>query len=110
MPRLGAHTFIWSAEWSTEAVSRIMPVAAAAALDVVEIPLLRPDEIDIDTTVALAREHGVAVTCSLGLPQHATLPDHPAEAEAFLKIRAGCGRPAGFPLPDRRDLQQRSAS
>ena len=25
------------------------------------------------------------MTCSLGLPQHATLPDHPAEAEAFLK-------------------------
>ena len=85
MPRLGAHTFIWSAEWSAEAASRIMPIAAAAGLDVVEIPLLRPDEIDVETTVALAREHGVAVTCSLGLPQHATLPDHPAEAEAFLK-------------------------
>ena len=86
MPRLGAHTFIWSAEWSTDAAARIMPIAAAASLDVVEIPLLRPDEIDVDTTVSLAREHGVAVTCSLGLPQHATLPDHPAEAEAFLKM------------------------
>jgi len=85
MSRLGAHTFIWSAEWSTEAAARIMPIAAAARLDVVEIPLLRPDEIDVDTTVALSREHGVAVTCSLGLPQHATLPDHPAAAEAFLK-------------------------
>ena len=85
MPRLGAHTFIWSAEWSADAASRIMPIAAGAGLDVVEIPLLRPDEIDVETTVDLAREHGVAVTCSLGLPQHATLPDHPAEAEAFLK-------------------------
>ncbi len=85
MPRLGAHTFIWSSEWSTEAATRIMPTAAAAGLDVVEIPLLRPDEIDVDITVALSREHGVAVTCSLGLPQRATLPDHPAAAEAFLK-------------------------
>jgi len=85
MPRLGAHTFIWSAEWSTEAAARIMPIAAAAGLNVVEIPLLRPDEIDVDTTAALSRQHGVAVTCSLGLPQHATLPDNPAAAEAFLK-------------------------
>ncbi|NNG06022.1 MAG: sugar phosphate isomerase/epimerase [Inquilinus sp.] len=85
MARLGAHTFIWAAEWTTEAAERILATAAAARLDVVEIPLLRPDEIDVAATVALAARHGVAVTCSLGLPQHATLPDHPAEAEAFLK-------------------------
>ena len=84
MPRLGGHTFIWAAEWTAESAARILAAAAQARLDVVEIPLLRPDEIDIDTTLALCREHQVAVTCSLGLPEQATLPDNPVQAEAFL--------------------------
>ena len=62
----------------------ILAAAARAKLDVVEIPLLRPDEIDIETTVALTREHGVAVTCSLGLPKQVALPAYPQKARKFL--------------------------
>lgn len=85
MPRLGGHTFIWAAEWTPSAAEKIFQAAAAARLDVVEIPLLRPDEIDIDTTVELSKQYGVEVTCTLGLPEQSTLPDHPQQAEAFLK-------------------------
>lgn len=85
MPRLGGHTFIWAQEWTLAAAEKIFRAAAEAKLDVVEIPLLRPDEIDIEGTRRLSDEYGVAVTCSLGLPEQATLPDRPAEAEAFLK-------------------------
>ncbi len=85
MPRLGGHTFIWAPEWTARSASTILASAAAEGLDVVEIPLLRPDEIDVETTVALSRTHGVAVTCSLGLPAAAALPAHPVEARAFLR-------------------------
>lgn len=84
MPRLGGHTFIWAPEWTPQAARSILAAAAAARLDLVEIPLLRPDEIDIETTVALARDQGVAVTCSLGLPRQAALPAYPQEARRFL--------------------------
>ncbi|MGP1395126.1 MAG: sugar phosphate isomerase/epimerase family protein [Inquilinaceae bacterium] len=97
MPRLGAHTFIWADDWTRDTAERVLRAAAAAGLDLVEIPLLRPAEIDIDHTRALVAETGVAVTCSLGLPQHAALPDHPVAAEAFLKtalnVAAGLGSP-----------------
>jgi D-psicose/D-tagatose/L-ribulose 3-epimerase len=85
MPRLGAHTFIWAAEWTPQTAATIMQQAAAANLDLVEIPLLRPDEIDIETTRALSEQYAIAVTCSLGLPEQASLPQHPRQAEAFLK-------------------------
>jgi len=85
MPRLGGHTFIWAEEWTLEAATRIFKAAATAKLDVIEIPLLRPDEIDIKGTRALSDEYGIAVSCSLGLPEHASLPDRPKEAETFLR-------------------------
>ena len=84
MPRLGGHTFIWAPEWTLPAAEKIFRVAAEAKLDLVEIPLLRPAEIDIEGTQRLVQEHGVQVTCSLGLPAQASLPEHPREARAFL--------------------------
>ena len=85
MARLGAHAFLWAPDWTRQAAERVLTTAAAAGLDLVEIPLLRPDEVDAAHTKAFAEEVGVALTCSLGLPAESTLPDHPAEAEAFLK-------------------------
>lgn len=85
MPRLGGHTFIWAQEWTLPAAEKIFKAASKAQLDVIEIPLLRPDQIDVEGTCALSKEHGIAVTCSLGLPEQATLPGRPEEAEVFLK-------------------------
>jgi D-psicose/D-tagatose/L-ribulose 3-epimerase len=85
MPRLGVHTFVWAPEWDHQGAEAAIEGAAAARVDVVEVPLLRPAEIDVVRTKALAAARGIALTCSLGLPAHATLPDHPLEAEKFLK-------------------------
>ena len=85
MPRLGGHTFIWAPEWTPQAAEQIFQAAAEAGLGVIEIPLLRPAEIDVTTTTALAEQYGIALTCSLGLPEQASLPEHPQQAEAFLK-------------------------
>lgn len=83
--RLGAHTFIWSAEWDRAGAEAVLAKAAAAGLDLAEVPLLRPAEIDIAHSRELAARHGLALSCSLGLPAEATLPDRPAEAERFLR-------------------------
>ena len=85
MPRLGVHTFVWAPEWDRPGAEGAIEGAAAAGVEVVEVPLLRPSEIDVAHTKALAASHGIALTCSLGLPAHATLPDRPREAEEFLQ-------------------------
>lgn len=84
MPRFGAHAFIWSAQWNPQAAEQVISGAAAAGLDFVEIPLLRPDEFDAGLTRGLLERHGLGCTCSLGLPVEATLPDYPEAATRFL--------------------------
>lgn len=85
MPRLGAHAFVWAADWDRPGAETVIRSAAAAGLDVVEIALLRPAEVDVAHTRALAAEHGIALTCSLGLPAHANPAEHPQAAETFLE-------------------------
>src|SRR5262245_10126694 len=85
MPRLGAHAFVWTADWDRQGAQTAVRAAAAAGLDLVEIPLLRPVEVDVAHSRALAAEHGIAFTCSLGLPAHAAVTEHPGQAEAHLK-------------------------
>ena len=85
MPRFGVHTFVWAPDWDRRGAEAALSQAAAAGVDIVEVALLRPREIDIAHSRELASRHGIALTCSLGLPAEATLPDHPAAAEAFLR-------------------------
>ena len=89
MPRFGAHAFIWRSEWTPAAARDVIEAAAAANLDFVEIPLLRPDSFDAAGTRALLDANGIGATCSLGLPAGATLPDDPAAAERFLHHAVG---------------------
>jgi D-psicose/D-tagatose/L-ribulose 3-epimerase len=81
----GAHAFIWSGEWTPEGAERAISGAAEAGLDFVEIPLLRPQEVDVSGTRALLDRYGIGCTCSLGLPEAAHLPFAPEKAEGFLK-------------------------
>jgi D-psicose/D-tagatose/L-ribulose 3-epimerase len=83
--RFGAHAFIWEADWNQDSARRVVASAAKAGLDVVEIPLLRPDQFDPAYYRALLADHGLSGTFSLGLPVEVTLPEHPAAAERFLR-------------------------
>jgi hypothetical protein len=58
---------------------------AEAGLDFVEIPLLRPESMDVTATRALLDRYGIGCTCSLGLPKAAHLPSAPEKAELFLE-------------------------
>jgi D-psicose/D-tagatose/L-ribulose 3-epimerase len=81
----GAHAFIWAGEWTPEGAEKVIGGAAEAGLDFVEIPLLRPESMDVTATRALLDRYGIGCTCSLGLPKVAHLPSAPEEAEAFLE-------------------------
>ncbi len=84
MVRFGMHSSLWTAEWTREAAERVVPTAARHGLDVIEIALLNPDQVDAAHSRALFEKHGVAPTCSLGLPFEACAPLHPEKATAFL--------------------------
>ena len=81
----GAHTFIWAGEWTPEGAQKAIGGAAEAGLDFVEIPLLRPESMDITATRALLDRYGIGCTCSLGLPKAAHLPSAPEKAQSFLE-------------------------
>ena len=81
----GAHAFIWAGEWTPKGAQRAIGGAAEAGLDFVEIPLLRPESMDITATRALLDRYGIGCTCSLGLPKAAHLPSAPEKAQSFLE-------------------------
>ncbi|MCB1969630.1 MAG: sugar phosphate isomerase/epimerase [Geminicoccaceae bacterium] len=82
--RFGMHSSLWTSSWTREAAEHVVPLAARHGLDVIEIALLAPEQVDVAHSRALFDEHGVAPTCSLGLPLDKTAPLHPERAEAFL--------------------------
>ena len=84
--QLGAHTFIWAPQWDVEGARLAASRASAAGLSIVEIPLLEPSRIDVDSTVRILADSGVRPTCSLGLPTEAHAPDHPDAAIEFLRV------------------------
>src|SRR5918994_1985075 len=84
MIRFGLHSSLWTARWTPEAVEALVPEAARHGLEVIEIALLAPETIDVEHSRKILREHGIAPTCSLGLPLEVTAPLHPGKAEAFL--------------------------
>jgi D-psicose/D-tagatose/L-ribulose 3-epimerase len=84
MARFGMHSSLWTARWTPDAIEKLVPEAARHGLNVIEIALLAPETIDVEHSRAILAEHGIAPTCSLGLPQEVTAPLHPNKAEAFL--------------------------
>jgi D-psicose/D-tagatose/L-ribulose 3-epimerase len=98
MSRLGAHAFIWAAEWTPDAAKRAIRSAAEAGLDFVEIPLLRPERFEVALSRRLLDEHGIGATCSLGLPADAALPERPKAAETFLKGALEAAAELGSPV------------
>lgn len=96
--RFGAHAFMWVPDWSRPSAERAIRAAAETGLDFVEVPLLRPETFDVESTRALVSEHGLGVTCSLALPAEASLPDQPEAARAFLLRAVEAAYRLGSPL------------
>ncbi|MDP9366384.1 MAG: sugar phosphate isomerase/epimerase [Chloroflexota bacterium] len=86
MPTFGAHAFIWVGDWTGETGAEAIAAAARAGLDVLEIPLLRPERFEAELTRAQLEDAGLGAICSLGLPREAHMPAHPEAALAFLRL------------------------
>jgi D-psicose/D-tagatose/L-ribulose 3-epimerase len=84
MVRFGMHSSLWTASWTKKAAEKLIPDAAKHGLDVIEIALLAPDEIDVEHSRKLFKEFKVAPTASLCLPADARAGEQPAKAEKFL--------------------------
>ena len=61
-----------------------LPWLKEHGVDLMEVPLLRPEEIDIAGTRAVAREFDIQLSCSLGLPASIDSTGDPVAAIAFL--------------------------
>lgn len=85
MVELGVHTFAFAQEWQPETARAMLPRLVEHGVKLIEIPLLRPTEIDIAGTRAVGREFGIKFTCSLGLPDHFDIVERPDEVIAFLE-------------------------
>lgn len=94
----GAHAFIWTGDWTPEGARRAVEGAAEAGLDFVEVPVLRPEEVDVPATRALLERHGLGCTCSLGLPGDAHMPSAPERAEVFLRGAVDVAADLGSPV------------
>ncbi len=84
MIRFGAHAFTWEAVWNRTSAEEVFRQAAGAGLDLVEIPLLRPESFDTNHVNQLINSYQLEVSFSLGLPIDSRLPDFPDRAEKFL--------------------------
>ncbi len=85
MPTFGAHAFIWVGDWTSETGASAIASAARTGVELIEIPLLRPERFDAPLTKRQLTDHGLTAICSLVLPRQAHMPEHPREAETFLR-------------------------
>jgi D-psicose/D-tagatose/L-ribulose 3-epimerase len=100
---LGVHTFAVASEWQNEIMGRVLPRLHELGVRLVEIPLLRPDELDAPGARKLAEQNGMELVCSLGLPGRISVVERPDEAVDFLSqalevtARAGASNLSGVP-------------
>jgi D-psicose/D-tagatose/L-ribulose 3-epimerase len=67
MTEYAIHAMVWVAGWSNAEAERAITSAAALGYDILEIPLLDPDRIDVAATRALLDRAGIRGAISLGL-------------------------------------------
>ncbi len=103
MNTLGVHTFAVASEWRTDVMTEVLPRLRDLGVRLVEVPLLRPDELDAEAARSLAGRHGIELVCSLGLPARLNIVERPDEAADFLAgaltvtARAGARSLSGVP-------------
>jgi D-psicose/D-tagatose/L-ribulose 3-epimerase len=84
MARLGMHFSLWAPSWTRAAAEVAVPEAARFGLQVIEIPLLTPETVDVAHARALLSDHGIAASGSLCLPRDRMAQDNPQAATEFL--------------------------
>ncbi|BCG72006.1 tagatose 3-epimerase [Mesorhizobium sp. 113-1-2] len=89
MNTFGLHTFAIAPVWDLELIEPQMERLKGLGIGLLEIPLLRPEEIDTVRTRAFAERWNVELIPSLGLPASLDVVARPDEALAFLEPAFG---------------------
>ncbi len=84
MIRFGMHSCLWTGSWTAPAAEHLIPQAAKHGLEVVEVPLLTPEAIDVEHSVKLFAEHGIAPSASICLPPGDVAALFPERGERFV--------------------------
>src|SRR5581483_1193374 len=86
MPTFGVHAFVWNGDWNNDIAPETIRQSEKAGFDLLEIPLLRPTELDTARIRKLLSDHHLQAACSLALPKDRHLPFYPGPALDFLKV------------------------
>lgn len=89
MNTFGLHTFAIAPVWDLDLIEPQMERLKGLGIGLLEIPLLRPEEIDTARTRAFAERWNVELIPSLGLPASLDVVARPDEALAFLEPAFG---------------------
>ena len=84
MVKFGSHAYLWIDEWTTEKGNDAIAATAQAGFDLIEMPLLKPQEFDAASHRRALSEAGIEGTTTLVLPAEAHLPFEPQKAKQFL--------------------------
>ncbi|MEO1249638.1 MAG: sugar phosphate isomerase/epimerase family protein, partial [Pseudomonadota bacterium] len=97
MVDLGVHTFAFAQEWQPATARDVLPGLLRHGVKLIEIPLLRPAEIDVAGTRTLGEEFGIKFACSLGLPADFDIVERPDQALDFLEVALDVTAALGAP-------------
>lgn len=86
MEGFGVHTSMWTMNWDREGAERAVTGALSYGVDFIEIPMLRPAEIDTAHTAALLERNNLRAVCSLGLPEQYWASVNPEGAIDYLRL------------------------
>lgn len=81
----GLHTFAIAPVWDLARIEPQMDRLKEHGVGLLEIPLLRPEEIDTRRTSAFASRYGVELVPSLGLPANLDVVERPQDGLDFLE-------------------------
>ena len=79
---LGIHALVWTGGWSHDDCELAVASAQKAGYDLIEIPALDPDRIDVEHTRATLDKYGMSAGLSLGLPLDSDVNSEESESVA----------------------------
>jgi D-psicose/D-tagatose/L-ribulose 3-epimerase len=84
MSRIGMHFSLWAPAWTRATAEAALPEAASYGLQLIEIPLLAPESIDVPHARDLLASHRIVPSASLCLPPDRMATKDPVAARDFL--------------------------
>ena len=101
MNKIGIHALVWAGSWSAQECAYAIARTRDAGFDLIEFPVFQPRSLDIEAITRSVAEHGLDVTCSLGLSFdndiNSSDPASVARGEQLLNDALSAARDLGSP-------------